>query len=416
VTDTFSYPDEAKSFEPTDAYRHLREQCPLHHEADHEPPFYVVSRFADVVGVLKQPDLWGNRHGPGVFYQQAGVLGSADNPDHARHRRVLQSAFLPTAIGRMEEKVAAVADQLFDEIVPLGEGDFIELYAAPFPAIVIGELLGVRAEERDAFQSWSLASVTALTGGDLDAYEEAKGAISDCIEAEVEERARLLDAAAVPAGGDPLGTVLPADVSSLLLLAERDGQLSRAEVRHLGYQLLVAGHETTTSLIGLMLYRLLERPELMAQLRADPELIPVAVEEALRFDSPVSGLFRTNASSCELRGEAIPERSKLQLLFGSANRDPQRFERPDDFRLDREPNELRRHVAFGWGIHFCIGAPLARQETRITFERLFARTDDIEVAGEPRRNDSFVLHGLTHLPLRWTPRREENRRADEPGQ
>jgi cytochrome P450 len=404
VTETFSYPEEAKDFEPSEAFRHLREQCPLHHETAHEPSFYVLSRFDDVVGVLKQPDQWGNRHGPGVFYQQAGVLGSADNPDHARHRRVLQSAFLPTAIGRMEDKVAAVADELFDEIVPLGEGDFIPLYAAPFPAIVIGELLGVRPEERDGFQHWSLASVTALTGGDLEAYEEAKHAIEDCIEGEVEERARLLDAADVPDGEDPVGTVLPADVSTLLLMAERAGTLSRAEVRYLGYQLLVAGHETTTSLIGLMLYRLLERPELMARLRADPDLIPVAVEEALRFDSPVSGLFRTNASECELRGETIPERSKLQLLFGSANRDPDRFEEPDEFRLDREPNELRRHVAFGWGIHFCIGAPLARQETRITFERLLARMDDIELAGPARRNDSFVLHGLTELPLRWTPR------------
>ena len=128
------------------------------------------------------------------------------------------------------------------------------------------------------------------------------------------------------------------------------------------------------------------------------------MEEALRFDSPVSGLFRTNASECELAGETIPERSKLQILYGSANRDPDRFEEPDEFRIDREPNELRRHVAFGWGIHFCIGAPLARQETRITFERLLARVDEIELAGEPRRNDSYVLHGLTNLPVRWKVR------------
>ena len=188
------------------------------------------------------------------------------------------------------------------------------------------------------------------------------------------------------------------------MLAEREGILSRAEVRHLGYQLLVAGHETTTSLIGLMLLRLIERPELMAALRDDPSLIPTAMEEALRFDSPVSGLFRTNASECELAGETIPERSKLQILYGSANRDPDRFETPDEFRIDREPNELRRHVAFGWGIHFCIGAPLARQETRITFERLLARVDEIELAGEPRRNDSYVLHGLTNLPVRWKVR------------
>jgi cytochrome P450 len=297
-----------------------------------------------------------------------------------------------------------LADELLDRILPAGEGDFVELFAAPFPAVVISELLGVSEEDRDDFHHWSLASVTALTGGDLDAYEKARSAIADCIEAQVEERARLLDAADVAPDVDPLGTVVPADVSSRLMLAEREGLLSRAEVRHLGYQLLVAGHETTTSLIGLMLLRLIERPELMQALRDDPSLIPAAVEEALRFDSPVSGLFRTNAAPCKLAGEPIPERSKLQILFGSANRDPDRFETPDEFRLDREPNELRRHVAFGWGIHFCIGAPLARQETRITFERLLARVDHLELAGEPQRNDSYVLHGLTHLPLRWTVR------------
>ena len=348
--------------------------------------------------------LWGNGDGPGVFYQESGVLGSADNPDHARHRRVLQSAFLPTAIGRLEPRVAAVADELFDAVVPLGEGDFVELVASPFPAIVIGELLGVRPEDRDDFQRWSL---TAVSGADRRRPGELRGsqdAIADCIEAQIDERARLLDAADLPSGADPLGSVLPADVSSILLLAERDGVLSREELRHLGYQLLVAGHETTTSLIGLLLFRLLERPDIMAQLRADPDLIPVAIEEALRFDSPVQGLFRTNAAECPVRGETIPVRSKLQVLYGSANRDPERFEAPDEFRLDREPNELRRHVAFGWGIHFCIGAPLARLETRLAFERILARMDDIELAGEPRRNDSFVLHGLTSLPIRWRPR------------
>jgi cytochrome P450 len=404
VTDSYSHQRQAVAFEPADAYRQLREQCPLHHEVDHDPPFYVLSRFEDVVKVLKQPDLWNNKDGPGVFYQETGVLGSTDNPDHARHRRVLQGAFLPTAINRLEPKVARVADQLLDEIVPLGEGDWVELFASPFPAIVIGELLGVRAEDAEDFHRWSLTSVTALTGGDLEAYEEAKNAISDCIEAQVDERARLLAAAEVPEGQDPLGTVIPADVSSILMLAVRDGLLSRDEMRHLGYQLLVAGHETTTSLIGLMLYRLVERPDLMAQLRADSSLIPTAIEEALRFDSPVQGLFRTNARACPVRDEVIPEHSKLQLLFGAANRDPERFHEPDEFHLDREPNELRRHVAFGWGIHFCIGAPLARLETRITFEKALARMDDIELAGEPRRNDSFVLHGLTSLPLRWKPR------------
>ncbi len=389
----YSHVESAHAFEPFDDYAELRRSCPLHAEPEHEPPFHVLTRFRDIVSVLKQPGLWGNRDGPGVFHQEAGVLGSADDPDHARHRRTLRSAFLPTAIARLEPRVATIADELFDDIAPRGEGDFVELYASPFPAIVIGELLGVRPEDRGDFHHWSLVAVTALTGGDLGAYEEAKNAIADCIEVQVEAREEQL------AAGDE-----PDDVCGLLAIAHRDGVLSRDELRHLGYQLLVAGHETTTSLIGLMLYRLIERPDLMARLRGDPSLLPHAIEEALRFDSPVQGLFRTNAAECTLAGQTLPPRTKVQMLFGSANRDPEQWDAPDEFRLDRDANELRRHVAFGWGIHYCIGAPLARLETRITFERILARMDDIELAGPPRRNDSFVLRGLTNLPLRWRPR------------
>jgi cytochrome P450 len=394
MTVEYSHVASAHAFEPFADYAALRERCPLHAEREHEPPFFVLSRFEDIVGVLKQPDLWCNRYGPGVFYQEAGVLGSTDDPDHARHRRTLRSAFLPTAIARLEPRLAAVADELFDEIAPRGEGDFIELYAYPFPAIVIGELLGVRPEDRDNFHQWSLTAVSALTGGDLGAYEEAKNAIADCIETQVTAREEEL-------GADDE----PDDVCGLLAIAHRNGVLSRDELRHLGYQLLVAGHETTSSLIGLMLYRLLERPEAMARLRDEPELLPHAIEEALRFDSPVQGLFRTNAAECDLAGETLPAGSKVQMLFGSANRDPDQWDAPDEFSLDRDENALRRHVAFGWGIHYCIGAPLARLETRLTFERILARMDDIELAGPPRRNESFVLRGLTNLPLRWTPRR-----------
>jgi cytochrome P450 len=388
----YSHLDSAKVLEPFDGYAELRARCPLHAEEDHEPPFYVLTRFADVLDVLKQPGLWGNGDGPGVFYQEAGVLGSADDPDHARHRRVLRAAFLPTAIARLEPRLAAVVDALLDDLVPRRGGDLVEDFAFPFPALVIGELLGVHPDDAEEFRDWSLKAVTGLTGGDLVAYEEAKNAIADRVEAEVERRLGL------PADE------LPDDVCSLMAVAERDGILSRQEVRHLGYQLLVAGHETTTSLIGLMMYRLLQHPDVMAQLRADPELIPQAIEEALRFDSPVQGLFRTNAAECAVAGSTLPAGTKVQLLFASANRDEDRFDHPADFRLDRSVNELRRHVAFGWGIHLCIGAPLARLETRLAFERILARMDDIELAGEPARNESFILRGLTSLPLRWTPR------------
>jgi cytochrome P450 len=289
-------------------------------------------------------------------------------------------------------------------MVPRSEGDFVELYAFPFPAIVIGELLGVPPGARDDFRRWSLLAVSALTGGDLAAYEQAKGAIGDVIEVEVAARERQLAEHDPPEGRQPVGTVVPDDVCSLLAVACREGVLSREEMRHLGYQLLVAGHETTTSLLGLMLYRLLERPDVMARLRGDPALIPQAVEEALRFDSPVQGLFRTNAGPAELAGTTLPPRTKVQMLFGSANRDAEQWPAADEFRVDRDANELRRHVAFGWGIHYCIGAPLARLEARLTFERILARMDDIQLAGPPQRTDSYVLRGLTSLPLRWTAR------------
>jgi cytochrome P450 len=131
----------------------------------------------------------------------------------------------------------------------------------------------------------------------------------------------------------------------------------------------------------------------------------------LRFDSPVQGLFRTNAHDAELYGCAIPARSKVQMLFASANRDASQFSSPDDFVIDRDKREIGRHLAFGWGIHFCLGAPLARLEARVVFEQVLARLEHIELAGEAERNDSFVLHGLTRLPIRWRPatRRRENR-------
>jgi cytochrome P450 len=260
------------------------------------------------------------------------------------------------------------------------------------PALAIAVLLGVPPSERAEFGRWSDHAVAALTGGDLDVYHRAKGVLEDYVESGCDARDGILDAA-----GE-----LPDDVLSVLTRARRQGTLSTKEVRHLGYQLLVAGHETTSSLLGMMLYRLLERPHLMAALRQDPLLIPTAVEEALRFDSPVHGLFRTNAEQCKLHGVSIPPRSKLQISYAAANRDPRQFDDPDEFRLDRDRRQAARHVAFGWGIHFCIGAPLARLEAKVAFEQLLARLDAIELAGEPLRNDSFVLHGLTKLPIRFS--------------
>lgn len=395
--------EAAKAFEPTEHYPELRSgQCPVHHATDHDPPFYVVHRFDDVVATLRQPGLWVNSHGPGVFHQDNGVLGTTDDPDHARHRRLLRASFVPTNIERLAPAITAMIDELLDEMVPRGEADFVEAFAIPLPALAIAELLGVHPEERSAFRQFSEDAVDALSSSNLEAYAHAKQALEDVVEAGVMERSATL-------GGDGpvdeavVGDVIPDDVLSVLAVGLRNGVIDRREMRHMGYQLLVAGHETTTSLLGMMLYRLIEMPDVMARLRADRSLIPHAVEEGLRFDSPVHGLFRTNAQPTAVHGVEIPEQSKLQVCFAAANRDPDQFPNPDEFDIDRDRREVGKHVAFGWGIHFCIGAPLARLETRIAFDRIFDRMTDIELAGEPERNDSFVLHGLTKLPLRWTP-------------
>lgn len=386
----YSHVESSMEFEPTAGYAYLREHCPVHHVTDHDPPFFVVSRFDDVVDTLKQPALWGNSDGPGVFYQRGGVLGSTDDPDHARHRAVLRRSFVPTNINTLEPVLTGFADDLLDEMLPLGTGDFVRLFAFPFPALAIGQLLGIPETDQHMFRDLADRVVAALTGGDLDAYEQAKTALGDYIDVRLAERESVAD------------DDLPDDVLTAMLRARRDGRLADHEVRHLGHQLLVAGHETTTSLLAMMLFRLLQHPALLQRLRDDPARIPDAVEESLRFDSPVNGLFRTSAAGSTIHDTEIPAGCKLQVLYASANRDPSHFSDPEVFDIDRPRRELGHHVAFGWGIHFCIGAPLARLEAKVAFTRLLARTSHIELAGEPVRNQSFVLHGLTSLPLRWT--------------
>jgi cytochrome P450 len=169
--------------------------------------------------------------------------------------------------------------------------------------------------------------------------------------------------------------------------------------------LLVAGHETTASLISLMLYRLIERPDLVDRLRSDPDLIPSAVEEFLRYDSPVQGLFRVNPEPASLRGTELPGESRVQVLFASANRDERVWQDPDEIRIDRHGPGSKPHLAFGWGIHHCIGASLARSEGQLSLRWIVERFESIELIGDVAVNEPFILRGLTTLPIRWTLRR-----------
>ena len=392
----YSHLAHANDLEPSVGHRTLRERCPVHLEADHDPPFHVISRHDDVIGVLKAPERWRNGDGPGVFFQESGTLGSTDDPDHARHRAALRPAFLPSAIARMEPRVAALCDELWDEAFGAdGEGDFVASFAFPFPAAVIAELLGVPVADRDRFGEWSHHIVEGLGGGDLDAYDRATRAIWAYIGDLLDERlARDADDADDEVDGP--------DVIDVLASAHRRGALDRHEVERLGHQLLVAGHETTTSLLGLALYRLIERPGLRSLLAERPDLLDAAVEELLRFDSPVQGLFRTSPDPVELHDTTIPAGTKVQVLYAAANRDPARWDHPDELRFDRDVRQQRQHLAFGWGVHYCIGAPLARLQARHALRRISRGFATVELADHPTLTPPFFLRGLATLPIRWT--------------
>jgi cytochrome P450 len=391
----YSHVAHANDLEPSIGHQHLRENCPLHREDGHDPPFHVVSRHADVFDVVTDPCRWGNGQGVGVYVQTGGVLGTADDPDHRRQRKVLQDAFRPAAIDALAPRVERIGDDLWSAAFSAdGEGDFVRLFAFPFPAIVIAELLGVPLDRRDDFRRWSDDIVNGLGGGDLELVEQANIELFALVDSLVARREELLAA----------GEQLPDDVLSVLTAAKATGSLSHGEVRRLSQQLLVAGHETTASLISLMLYRLVERPELAEQLWADPSLIPSAVEEFLRFDSPVQGLFRVNAEPATVRGVELPAGTKLQALYASANRDPAVWDEPDELRLDRHLAGGRPHLAFGWGIHHCIGAPLARREGQLALRWMVERFQSVELTGPVAVNEPFILRGLTTLPIRWRVR------------
>ena len=392
----YSHLAHANDLEPSVGHHHLLEHRPFHRETAHDPPFYVVSRHADVLAALTEPDLWNNGDGSGVFHQPGGVLGSADGDDHRRQRKVLQDGFRPSAIESLAPRIDRIGEELWSDAFGVaGEGDFVTLFAFPFPAIVIAELLGVPADRRDEFGEWSNDIVNGLGGGDLALVDRANAGIYAIVDELVEQRAGLLASGAEP----------PDDMLSVLTRARQDGVLRHGEVRRLCQQLLVAGHETTASLISLMLYRLIEQPSLVDELRTDPTLVEPAVEEFLRFDSPVQGLFRTNASACPVRGVDIPAGTKMQLLFAAANRDPAVWDEPDVLDLERARRPgARPHLAFGWGVHHCIGVALARREARRSLQMMIDRFATVELIGPVAVNEPFILRGLTTMPIRWTVR------------
>ena len=373
--------------DPFPAYRALRDEAPVYRcEAR---GFWVVSRYDDVTQVLRDHSRFSSGAGVGSEWRPVPMMISVDPPDHTHLRRMVQREFTPRAIAGWSEQVRGLVDRTLDAFVDAGGGDLATEVAYPIPIGVIADMLGVPAEHRHDFKRWSDATIDALGGG-LDAETSA------AVEASIVEFAQYFFPVIAERRAER-GT----DLLSLLVDPAHGDTLTDGELVSFAILLLVAGNETTTNLIGNLVHALAANPEQWARLQRDRSLVPAAVEEALRFDSPIQGFFRNTLEPVELRGVVIPADEKVMVLYGSANRDERKYPDPDRFIVDRNPAD---HVAFGAGIHLCLGAPLARMEGVLLLDGLLDRVASVEEVGEVVRTANPLLRGIRHLPVRVEPR------------
>jgi cytochrome P450 len=390
MTDTVRYDPFAPEFweDPYAAYAWLRDEEPVHVIGGRD--LWVLSRFEDVQAAVSDPATFSSEAGISLdsFATSKGVppnLLTLDPPRHDELRRLVSRAFTARTVSDLEPRVREVTRQLLDELVVDGAVDLMDL-AAALPTIVIAELLGIPPGDKQMFREWVESVVTldpselARTKGGGAGIFELFAYLQKVIDARTEERRE--------------------DLISALLDAEVDGEhLLPAEVLGFTLVLLAAGFETTKNLVGNAAWLLDRHPEARARLTADPALIPGAVEEVLRYESPVIGLARTTTRDVEVRGVLIPEGSKVQMNYASANRDDRAFVDADHFDIDRTD---QRHLAFGHGIHFCLGAALARLEGRVAIEELLARYPDYSVTGSERLPSAYI-RGFASLQVATGP-------------
>jgi cytochrome P450 len=367
---------------------------------------YVVNGYDICQSVLRDPRLgrgidiedtsvgvfgdMGGRRGEFMEMSQHNMLLS-DPPDHTRLRRLVSRSFTARQVERLRPAVHALVDELLDAMGQSGEVEFMSQFALPLPMAVIGELVGVPEADRAGLQPFVRAAAKGIepvmSDEETEAAIDAVGRLAEYFGALIEERRER-----------PQDDLL----SSLVAAWENDDRLTDEEIYSTSILLFAAGFETTTNLLGNGLLALLSHPDQLAEWRAHPDIAPSAVEELLRYDSPVQFNLRTALEPADLDGEPLRRGERVVVLQGAANRDPARFEAPDELQLRRADNVP---LSFGWGIHHCIGAALARMEGEIAFNGLLARFQTMELlTEEPHWRPSFTLRGLLDLPLRVSTR------------
>jgi cytochrome P450 len=394
MTDAFA-PDRAAFYlgDPHAAFRRLRAEDPLHW---YEPGrFWCVTRHSDVLEISRAPRTFSSAHGTQLFQIRDGAAGlrselqmaksiiQMDPPEHNRHRKLAIEAFTPRMVARLEPRVREIARESLAAIRPGEVFDFVERVAIPLPMLVIAELLGVPSSDHRDFRRWSDAMIEA--GGSGPTPETA---------AVLAELFAYITARAAECRRAPRE-----DVLTRLALVQVDGQgLNDFELAIFCMTLLVAGNETTRNLISGGMRTLIEHPDQWTKLHEDPAAIPNAVEEMLRFVTPVRNFCRRVQHDTELRDKKLREGEWVVLCYASANRDETVFG-ADSERFDVTRADARRHVSFGFGEHLCLGASLARLEARVMFEELAARGARWSLAGEPRPLPSTLMNGLLEMPV-----------------
>ena len=380
---------------PYPFYHALREKDPVHQSP---MGFWVLTRYDDVVMSLRDPRFGRDGFAPllEANYGPEGGEGNLprsmlmrDPPDHTRLRTLVNKAFTPRVVEGMRSHIQSIVDRLLDRVQGTRTMDVIADLAYPLPVTVICEMLGVPLEDHEAIRGWSSDIARSLDAIGLLADPDVVKRGGDARRALGEYFRRLL----------PERRRNPqADLLSLLIAAEEQGdRLNEGELLAMCMLLFIAGHETTVNLIGNGLLALLDHPDQLEKLRDAPALIPVAVEELLRYDSPVQRTARITNADVEIQGRQIPTGSMVVAAIGAANRDPSHFVDPDRLDIARADN---RHVAFGFGIHFCIGAPLARVEGQIALATLLRRMPTITLqTTTPDWRESSTLRGLKTLPV-----------------